>query len=182
MGLTIGGSFYRWDKNPTTNSPELTSSSGSSSLLLGLHLMVGNPDYRFIVEGYGDFAPFSFDIGQIKGMGSFSYGGLAKLSITPWVKNVNFTVQTGSKVRRSNEAHTGLSIGIGYEQTKTELYLIKEQYKNMKRDWYGNFYGYLAYSLNSIGSQMDIFVKFGGGKKSSYTVGLGIKSNMNLFF
>jgi hypothetical protein len=23
MGTTFGASFYRWDKNPTTNSPEL---------------------------------------------------------------------------------------------------------------------------------------------------------------
>jgi hypothetical protein len=91
-------------------------------------------------------------------------------------------VQTGGRLRTSKEAHTGLSMGIGYEQTKTELYLIKDQYKDMKRDWYGNFYGYLAYSLNSIGSQMDIFLKFGGGKKSSYTMAVGMKANMNLFF
>lgn len=187
MGTTFGASFYRWDKNPTTNSPELKSSSGGvPSIIGGLHLMAGNTNYRVVFEGYGNFSPFAFDINQFKGMGTFSYGGLAKFSITPWESSGEFIISTQSRSKSSyryqENPNGGFSVGFGWEKTKTELYFTPKNHKEMTRDWYAVPYGYLAYSMFGVGSQMDVFLKFGVGSNSSRNFEIGIKTNINNIF
>jgi hypothetical protein len=158
LGLTTGAAAYRWDKNPSTNSPEYKNSSGSVLInpLLGLHAKVGNESFRLTVEGYGEFAPFSYDMNQKKGYGTFAYGSLAKISIG------------------------GFTFGAGIEQVKTELYWRPDEYENMTRDRYQLLYGYIALSDYEPTHQNDLFLKVGIGKNSAFGLEVGFKRNLNL--
>jgi hypothetical protein len=163
LGATAGFGIYQWDKAPVDNSTK--TSGGVLSEIFGLNLGAGNETFRLLVESYEDFAPFSFSLKKFQGMGTFSAGSMAKLSLTPY----------GNSLR--NE---GFSLGVGIETTKSELY-----FKDVKRDWYPTKYGYIAYSLfqkTRIPTQTDLFCKVGIGDHSARRVEVGIRVNYFLFW
>lgn len=166
IGITYGISFYRWDQNPNTNSPELKSSSGSiGSTIGGVNFIAGGSGFRFMLDAYGDYAPYAFDVNQFKGMGTLSYGAMAKFSVTPW---------------ETSKGMHGFSLGYGIEGTQTEMYFTPKKYQDMVRDWYWIPYGYIAYSMFEAGDQIDLFFKFGANKDAAMTLALGVKYHVNL--
>jgi hypothetical protein len=161
IGLTYGVGGYQWDKSPVGNTTR--TSGGIFSEIAGLNLGVGNETIRFILEGYEDYAPFTFSVNEFQGMGTFSAGALAKLSLTPF--------------ENWNDERKGFSLGVGTEVTKTEISFKKEEY--IRGDWYTTKYAYLAYSWyresDHTAAQMDVFGKVGIGNHSAMRFEAGIR-------
>jgi hypothetical protein len=170
IGGVAGVSAYRWDTNPTTDSPGLDPSSGGIfGTSLGATIIAGNDKFRFAVEGYGGYSPFTFSLSQYKGLGTASWGGLAKISITPW---------DGGWMNC-----WGFSIGCGLERIKTECNITTRKYIfTMERHWFSVPYGYLAYSFfdERRREQTDYFVKYGLGKNNAATIEFGLKVSVRL--
>ena len=166
VGFTYGVGAYQWDRFPVGNSTK--AAGGFFSEIAGLNVGVGNETFRLILEGYEDYAPFTFSLKEFQGMGTFSAGALAKLSLTPF---------EGSW---SSNRH-GFSIGAGIETTRPELYFRN---KDVRRDWYSTKYGYIAYSIygdgGNVAAQRDIFCKVGIGSHSALRLELGIRWGLYL--
>ena len=175
IGRYASWGSYKWDKNPTTNSPEFKGSSGTAlvNLSMGPNLCFGTEDFRLIVNGYAQFAPFSLSLTQMKGLGTASFGSMSKVSITPY-------------------GLSGFSIGVGWQTTKTDLYARPDACKDMQRDWYSVLYGYLAFSIweeveyidgftNKV-RQTDFFVKYGRGKNSAIMFEIGVSVDGLIFW
>ena len=158
-GFSFGFASYKWDRNPTTNSPEYVKRSVGSMLLNlvpGLHITMGGENFRFTTEGYCNYSPFAYDWNQRKGLGAFSFGGLAKISFS------------------------GTSLGYGLERTKTELYGRPKEFKDITRKFYNMQYAYLGSILNhDEEGQAESFIKFGFGKNTAMCIELGIKFYFN---
>jgi hypothetical protein len=163
VGIIAGLPVYRWDRNPNTDSPGLEPSSGGiSGIQLGATIIAGNDKFRFAVEGYGGYSPHTlsqFD----KEIGTNVWGGLAKISITPWY---------GGFV-----GHWGFSIGCGLERITTNFPTRKYILTDITMDsrWFSVPYGYLACSLFDGGMQTDYFVKYGMGKNNAATIETGLR-------
>ena len=155
-GFSFGLSQYKWDRNPTTNSPEyIKRSVGSMALNLspGFHITMGGEKVKLTTEGYCTYSPFSFDWNQRKGLGAFSYGGLAKISF-PFI-----------------------TLGYGLERTKTELYGRPKEYKDITRKFYDMQYVYLGHIINNEKDTHAVsFIKVGFGKNTAMCIEFGIKS------
>ncbi|MDR3250060.1 MAG: hypothetical protein LBT42_00135, partial [Tannerella sp.] len=147
FGLTGGLSGYRWDRNPAVEGvSEKNSSGGIFGEILGLNLGLGNEKCRFLLEGYESYSPFTFNAKKFKGMGTFSGGAMARLSITPFGD--------------SWDGNKGFSVGAGLEAIRTDLHFQK---KDTERDWFPVKYVYVAYSSckenNGLLEEMNIFGK-----------------------
>ena len=154
-GVSFGLSPYKWDRNPTTNSPEYVNRSVGSFMLNlapGAHITMGGEKFRFITEGYCNYSAFAFDWNQRKGLGAFTYGGLAKMSFTK------------------------ISLGYGIENTKTELYGRPKEFEDITRKFYTMQYAYLGRILyNDESYQVDQFIKVGFGKNKAMCIEVGYK-------
>ncbi|MDR2388887.1 MAG: hypothetical protein LBD89_03760 [Tannerellaceae bacterium] len=167
LGATAGIGAYQLDKSPVENSTKNT--GGIFSEIVGLNLGVGNETVRLVVEGYEDYAPFTFSLRNFQGMGTFSAGAMGKLSFT-------------FKDYWSDTAK-GFSLGLGLEASRTELHFRKE---DLRRDWYSTKYAYLAYSTyketDFLGVQVDYFGKAGLGNSSVMRLEVGVRVSYYFFF
>jgi hypothetical protein len=168
-GVTVGTSLYKWDKNPTTGSVEYNRAAGGIfSEIVGLNLGLGNDKFRFILEGYETYAPFTFNLKKFAGMGTFSGGAMAKISVTPF---------------EHRDGNRGFSLGAGIEMTRTEISFRK---KELERDWFPIKYGYLAYSVceedGHTLTQTDWFGKVGIGENSAIGFEVGVRRSFLLGF
>jgi hypothetical protein len=168
IGFTYGIGAYQWDRFPVENSTKTI--GGLFSEIVGLNVGAGDETFRFVLEGYEEYAPFEFSIEEFQGMGTFSAGALAKLSLTPFEE------------RYGSDRH-GFSIGAGIETTYHELHFRNE---DVSRNWNPTKYGYIAYTKyidkDNVPVQQDIFCKVGIGSHSSMRIELGIRWGLYLFF
>jgi hypothetical protein len=165
LGVTGGIGAYQWDKVPVDNS--MKTSGGIFSEILGFNLGVGNETFRFILEGYEDYAPFTFSMDEFQGMGTLSVGAMVKLSLTPFGD--------------SWDAKKGFSLGLGIETTKTELHFRN---RDVIRNWNPTKFGYIAYSLfddDEIPVQMDVFCKAAIGNHPAMRMEIGLRASWFLF-
>jgi hypothetical protein len=163
IGFTAGIGGYQWDKSPAGSETKTT--GGIFSEIIGLNVGVGNETCRLVLEGYEDYAPFTFSVKEFQGMGTFSAGAMGKLS---------FTFGDWSSTRK------GFSLGAGVETSRTEMHFRK---KEVERDWYPTKYGYVAYStLNENDVQADFFAKVGVGSHSVMRMEVGLRLSYYAFF
>jgi hypothetical protein len=165
VGGTAGVGLYQWDKSPVENATKAT--GGLFSEIAGPNVGIGDETFRFVLEGYQEWAPFTFSIKEFQGMGTFSAGALAKLSLT---------FSDGWNSRK------GFSLGVGIETSRAELQFRD---RDVKRHWYPTRYGYLAYSMfddnGSRAIQTDVFCKAGFGSHSVMRMEVGIRYNVFFF-
>ena len=154
-GFSFGLAEYKWDRNPTTNSPEYVKRSVGSMLLNlapGLHITMGGEKFLLATEGYCNYSPFAYDWNQKKGFGAFTLGGSAKIGIK------------------------GILFGYGIEKTKTELYLRPTEFKDITRKFYNMQYVYLGGIMNKDErGRAEQYIKVGFGKNTAMCIEFGIK-------
>jgi hypothetical protein len=164
-GITLGIDAYRWDRIPMNQTDgKKISTGGIFSETIGLNLGFGNEKYRFLLDGYQNYAPFSFSLSKFQGMGTFSGGAMARISFTP------FEGESDNK---------GFTLGVGIETNKAEIFFRKE---DVTRKWFPTKYVYMAYSMcgdvHGAFLQGDYFVKVGKGDYSALNFELGIRCSI----
>ena len=159
LGMTIGTSIFGIDKNPTTNDSKYKGnliSMPGSNISSSFFIKLGNDNYSFYLMGNGTVLA-NWNWKEYKGLGSISYGAMAKIAITPWENPLN------------EETTIGFSFGGGWERMKTEVFTRPIKYRDMQRNWYNLYYGYLSFTC----SDNDFYVKYGMGKDKAWNFSVG---------
>ena len=154
-GFSFGIAEYKWDRNPTTNSPEYVKRSVGSMILNlapGLHVTMGGKNFIFTAEGYCNYSPFAYDWNQKKGFGAFTFGGSAKMGIK------------------------SVLLGYGMEKTKTELYIRPKEFKDITRKFYNMQYVYFGTIISKDETgRTEQYIKVGFGKNTAMCIEFGVK-------
>lgn len=168
-GLTFGYGLYNWYQHPNIASDTLKRSSGATGgFHIGPKLWVGRKNFSVSVEGQINYTLFTLDLAENKGMGSldfpimllFNFKGLANLyepEFYGW----------------------GLSFGGGIQYSKTELYSIPDEFKDIDRPFFRTY----IFNVNlgyALGRQTIYWhFRFGFNEQRALSLNYGISWGWN---
>ena len=161
--------LYSRYSNPQDN---IASASAGSALLnigLGPKLWLGGEKFSVSAEGAFVFSPLALSTGDFKGLGALAFPVLGRLNFAG-LSNVN------------KEGKFGLSIGAGYQWTRTELYGLQSNFEQqgVRRNYFKNLIGEVGYGYGMGGFSFGLFVRYGkDNDQQSNLFSLGMILNLN---
>lgn len=167
-GLTGKIGLYSRYANPDDG---IASPSVGNVLNLGLgpKLWLGGERMSVSVEAVATWSPFAFSLKDYKGMGALAFPVMAK---------VNF----GGLSTCNREGKFGLSIGGGFQWSKTEVYGLKNSFEEqgVTRDYFKTFIGEVAYGFGLSGFAGSLFLRYGANNDidaNTLNIGIGLDFN-----
>lgn len=169
-GVTAKTGLYQRFSNPQD---DIASNSAGSALLnigLGPKIWVGGERVSISAEASAMIAPFAISTGDFKGMGAASFPVMAK---------INF----GGLVGVNKQGTLGLSIGGGFQWSRTELFGLTSKFETLgvERSLFKTFIGEIAAGFGMSGFAGYVYLRYGKNNElNARTFNLGIGYDFNV--
>lgn len=168
FGGVVTNDIYVRAANP---SDDIASEGAGSALLnlgVGPKIWMGGEKVSLSLEALAVISPLALSLKDYKGLGMVSYPLLAKLNFNG--------LSTLDK-----EGQPGFFVGGGLQYTRTELFYVKDEFKNKggKRELFRNYVATFGYGFGMSGFAGSAFVKYGWGDDNSNIMSLGIQLDFN---
>lgn len=172
-GYTFGLDLYQRHTLPHHTSDPFDGRGVGSALLnlnAGPKFWFGGDGFSVSLEGQASYAPFAYDAGNYKGLGAIAF---------PVMASLNF--KGLSTIGKS--FGTGFTIGGGVQYTKTELYFLSDEYKEVppedKVGYFPVYFGQIGYGGGGAGLAPYFYLRYGQGPDHSTTLSVGLMVNIN---
>jgi hypothetical protein len=176
LGFGFNLDFYQRYVNPENNII-IGNSAGSAiaNFSIGPKIWIGKPKFSFSLESQIGIAPLGLNASKNKGFG---------MATIPIIGQLNFN---GNSALQTEES-VGFSIGGGIQYNRTELFGLKDEYKNigLKREFFPTFIiqAGIGYGIGNSGSLFNFFTRYGfhpDSKATSLNIGIQFDINMIAF-
>lgn len=171
-GLVSRLDLYDRYSNPQDNIASAGSGSALINLGLGPKIWVGGESFSVSAEAAFVFSPFALSLGDFKGMGALALPVLIRANI-----------QGLSTMNR--EGKMGLSIGAGYQWTRTELLGLQNSFEDqgVQRSYFKNLIAEVGYGYGMNGMSFGLFLRYGRDadvKSNVFALGMIVNLNRSL--
>lgn len=168
LGLVYASDLYQWYANPVVEGVDAKRSSGAaiSSIALGPKLWMGGNSFSFSLEAQANFAPFSFDVNEYKGLGAVAFPLLGKF---------NFGAASGF----NEDKLLGWSIGGGIQYNRTELFGLTQKFDHIERDFFPTYVGEASVNLGIAGFDFAFYLRLGFAEDMARSMNIGYSLNFN---
>jgi hypothetical protein len=167
-GFTASTDIYHRYTNPEDG---VTSRSAGSVLLnlgIGPKLWFGNKKASLSLESQAVIGILGLSLSEYKGMGTVAFPILAK---------INFKGLSSF----DREGKLGFSIGGGIQYSKTELYGLTEEYKNISRSLFKTYIVQAGYGFGLSGFTLGGFARYGFNNDSKANIfSIGLQYDFNI--
>ncbi|MFT4565259.1 MAG: hypothetical protein ACI9FN_000210 [Saprospiraceae bacterium] len=169
-GAGLRHDLYTHYSNPPDDIASRRAGSAIINIGVGPKLWIGDGDFSFSPEAYFMWSPFALSSKDYKGMGAFSIPIMAKFE---FLGNSNF----------NNDGKFGFSIGGGIQYSKTELWGLKEEFKEqgVNRDFFKTYIVEGDFGFGISGFDIHLFLRYGWNKNidaRTWNVGIGYDFNI----
>lgn len=149
-GLTFSNDIYNRYANPSDGIASNANGSFLLNLALGPKIWFGGEKMSFSVETQANIGLLGLSLGDYKGLGSFS---------VPLIGKLNFAGLSGL----NKEGGFGFSVGGGMQWNKTEIYKLKDSFKEqgVKREYYKTYVIQAGYGFGVSGFAVYGFARYG---------------------
>ena len=169
LGATCGIDLYQFKLRPVEDNFDFKSRSSGSAILnffVGPKVYFGGDFMSISFEASANWSIFHLDLNEYKGLGAFSFPVLARL---------NFGALSGFNTDRV----FGYSLAGGLQWNNTEIYGIKDEFKNSNTGYFRTLVFEASFGLGVVGTDSQFFIRFGYGDHSSITLNTGLVFNVN---
>lgn len=148
---TVGGlDFYQRYSNPDDNIAYRSSGNAILNLVWGPRVWIGIKEVSLSVEGQVNLGLTSLALKDYKGIGALAFPVIAK---------VNFKGLSGIYAGFS----PGISLGVGMQWSKTELFYLSKTFKDkgVVRNFNKTYIVQIDFGVGSFGSAGSFYVRYG---------------------
>lgn len=169
-GFTLNHDLYQRYVNPDDGISDASSGGAVLNLSAGPKIWLGGKSMSFSIEAAANIGLVSFTLGENKGLGTLSY---------PIIGSLNFNGLSAL----SREGKMGFRIGGGIQYSKTELYSIKDEFKEqgVNRELFRTYVVQLGYGFGISGFSVHGIARYGWDPDSKANVfNFGLQYDFNL--
>lgn len=169
-GFTAKTELYSHYKNPPDGIASPYSGSALLNIGVGPKIWLGNPNVALTAEASAVISPLALSVGDYKGLGAVSFPMLAK-------------IQFGGMSTFNKDGKIGFAIGGGYQFTRTELFYLKDSFKEqgVDRSYFGTYIIEADFGFGLSGFNLHGLVRYGFNsdeKARVITIGIGYDFNI----
>lgn len=169
FGTVKGIDLYQRYVNPEDNIARSSSGNTLLNIIWGPRVWIGGKNISFSMEAQINLGLTSLAIKDYKGLGAISFPVIAK---------INYKGLSGFYPGFAN----GVSLGVGMQWFKTELYYLSNEYKNkgVRREFNNTYITQLDFGYGSFGSSGVFYVRYGFNfETKSSLLNIGLVFNIN---
>jgi len=170
IGAVVTTDLYQHYTNPTDNISDPSYGNAILNLGVGPKIWMGGQKFTFAIDARANVGFTGFTLGENKGLGGLAIPIMGTLNFN----GLSSMDRTGRK---------GLSIGGGIQYVQTELYGLKQEFKDLgvTRDFFDVIVIQAGYGYGVSGASAQFIVRYGFNPDSdAQTINIGLQYDFNL--